>query len=291
MSRRRSQGLIQAIGDSKAHAYTQNDRPEGIPLSISEAHDQRPCRNSAQRPWLAPSIRWRLEDQRAQDLLMHYLPDAPVRIAAVGRGPGCDLDRLARQGYEVVRPEPQSLWWETSTVDAILLTGPMYLLTEGRARESALREAARVLRPGGLLAVVAVSSTANLIGATMSNLLLAGDEGESPAELTERLSGGNQTAAAASHTVDELGAELDAVTSDIRIHGLTGPGGWLAAVLDAHFSTRSAPASLTSPNPLQTALAAAKLADSHPELTPASPLLFAAGRRRRSMIRAAVSSS
>ncbi|WP_432894698.1 hypothetical protein ACQPYH_06245 [Kribbella sp. CA-245084] len=113
---------------------------------------------------------------------------------------------------------------------------------------------------------------ARLIGATLTNLLLQPSSSESTDwDIPERT--------AACHTVAELEAELSPVSSKIDIYGLTGPGGWLLDVLDAHFSTTCLPASLQSPSPLATALASAEFADPLPELTYASPLLFAVGQR------------
>ena len=51
------------------------------------------------------------------------------------------------------------------------MAGPMYHLTEASDRRLALREAVRVLRPGGVIAVIAINRNANLIGATLANRL------------------------------------------------------------------------------------------------------------------------
>jgi hypothetical protein len=221
-------------------------------------------------------------------LLSRHMSPAPGRVAVIGRGPGSDVSRLLRNGYDAEVLEPadeisnglgisrsgtqRALPWKPDSIDVVLMTGPMYSIGEFSERSAVIREAARVLRPGGLLAVVAINRMARLIGATLTNLLLQPSSSEpTDWDIPDRT--------AVCHTVAELEAELSSVSSRIDIYGLTGPGGWLLDVLDAHFSTACLPASLQSPSPLATALAAAEFADSFPELTYASPLLFAVGQR------------
>jgi len=52
------------------------------------------------------------------------------------------------------------------------MTGPLYHWPEPSDRRLALREALRVLRPGGVIAAVAINRAANLIGSTLANTLL-----------------------------------------------------------------------------------------------------------------------
>jgi SAM-dependent methyltransferase len=56
-------------------------------------------------------------------------------------------------------------------VDAILLLGPLYHLTERADRVRALRETRRVLRPGGLLFGAAVGRYASLLSGVAEDLL------------------------------------------------------------------------------------------------------------------------
>jgi ubiquinone/menaquinone biosynthesis C-methylase UbiE len=51
------------------------------------------------------------------------------------------------------------------------MAGPMYHLTQTSDRRLAVREAVRVLRPGGVIAVIAINRAANLLGATLANTL------------------------------------------------------------------------------------------------------------------------
>lgn len=47
--------------------------------------------------------------------------------------------------------------WEAESFDAVLVFGPMYHLTEERDRDRCVREALRVLKPGGLVAVAYIN--------------------------------------------------------------------------------------------------------------------------------------
>ena len=55
-----------------------------------------------------------------------------------------------------------SLPWNSETADAILLFGPLYHLTDEKDRLTALREAYRVLKSGGILMAVGISRFASM---------------------------------------------------------------------------------------------------------------------------------
>jgi ubiquinone/menaquinone biosynthesis C-methylase UbiE len=131
-----------------------------------------------------------LELVRTQELLQRYLPPPPADVLDVGGGAGVYAAWLARAGYRVHLIDPIPLHVEQATAaaaaqpnhpftvalgdarrldepdaswDAVLLFGPLYHLTERVERMAALAEARRILRPGGLSLVVAISRFGSLL--------------------------------------------------------------------------------------------------------------------------------
>ena len=132
-----------------------------------------------------------LEFARMQELIRRFLPSPPRVLLDVGGGPGRYSCWLAQKGYEVHLVDPvekhvkqarkasesqpshplasvtqgdaRSLSHSEGSADAILLMGPLYHLTVRDQRLSALREAHRVLKPGGLLVAKAINRFASLL--------------------------------------------------------------------------------------------------------------------------------
>jgi ubiquinone/menaquinone biosynthesis C-methylase UbiE len=132
-----------------------------------------------------------LERLRTQDVLKRHLPKTPARILDVGGGAGVHALWLARDGYEVHLSDPvpkhveqakhasrgqakfpitscaigdaRKIEQNDASADGVLLLGPLYHLTERADRLKALREAHRVLRPGGRVFAAAISRFASLM--------------------------------------------------------------------------------------------------------------------------------
>jgi SAM-dependent methyltransferase len=127
--------------------------------------------------------RGRLEFLRTQDVLRRLLPPAPARVLDVGGGAGVHARWLAADGYRVRLVDPIPLHVQhagaIAGVDAVLgdarrldepdaghratlLLGPLYHLVDRRDRVTALREAARVTAPGGIVVAATISRYAGL---------------------------------------------------------------------------------------------------------------------------------
>ncbi len=139
-----------------------------------------------------------LERLRTQAILARHLPAPPAVILDVGGASGVYAFPLAAQGYEVHLIDPVELHLEQARAcsaesgvslasiaagdarrlkeasqfaDAVLLLGPLYHLTEAADRQQALREAHRVLKPGGVLIAAAISRFASLLDGLVRGFL------------------------------------------------------------------------------------------------------------------------
>jgi SAM-dependent methyltransferase len=130
-----------------------------------------------------------LERIRTQAIITRYLVPPPARILDVGGGPGVYARWLLHEGYQVDLIDPvgshveeatrtfreerlpgsarrgdaRRLDAEMASYDAVLLLGPLYHLPERRDRIQALLEMSRVLRPGGIAFLAAISRFASLL--------------------------------------------------------------------------------------------------------------------------------
>jgi SAM-dependent methyltransferase len=144
------------------------------------------------RPGLGDLVRL-----RTWDIFARFLP-GHGRVVDVGGGPGTHAAHLAGRGYDVLLVDPVARHVELAqarsrsqphvpfqaelgearrlpvadqTADVVLLMGPLYHLVQRDERVAALREAARVLRPGGAVLVEVISRHAWVLDATMKGLL------------------------------------------------------------------------------------------------------------------------
>jgi ubiquinone/menaquinone biosynthesis C-methylase UbiE len=131
-----------------------------------------------------------LEFVRTQDIIRRTLLSPPATILDVGGGPGGYALWLAKLGYQVhlVDPVPRHVaqaqarsrqavtpiasctvgdardpQWAERSIAAVLLLGPLYHLTDHAERLKALREAYRVLIPGGSLFAAGISRFASVL--------------------------------------------------------------------------------------------------------------------------------
>ena len=208
-----------------------------------------------------------LERERTRDLLRRFLPPAPAQVLDVGGGPGGYACWLAAQRYQVHlldlvpvhvemareaskrQPETplasaevgdaRSLGAGDGSMDAVLLLGPLYHLTERAHRIEALREANRVLKPGGILFAAAISRFASALDGLRSGYLR---DPEFVAIMQRDLESGQHRNPTGKpeyftdtffHHPEELRREAgDAGFAGVRVYGVEGPG-WLLSDIDA----------------------------------------------------------
>jgi ubiquinone/menaquinone biosynthesis C-methylase UbiE len=133
---------------------------------------------------------FQLEQVRTQELILRHLSPAPANVIDAGGGAGAYACWLASHGYQVHLLDPvpkhveqaraassrqperplasaevgdaRHLPHAGATADAVLLLGPLYHLVEREDRLTCLREAHRVLRPGGVVWGAGISHFASL---------------------------------------------------------------------------------------------------------------------------------
>lgn len=143
-----------------------------------------------------------LEAVRTRHLIARHLVPPPASVLDVGGAAGAYAGWLAEQGYtvhlidavprlvdearrrsrELSRPlasiavgDARALEVATASVDAVLLLGPLYHLTTTADRAAAISEAARVLRPSGVLFAAAISRWASALDGLVRDALAEAD--------------------------------------------------------------------------------------------------------------------
>jgi SAM-dependent methyltransferase len=221
-----------------------------------------------------------LELLRTREILRRHLPEAPGRILDVGGGTGVHAQWLAADGYEVhvVDPVPahvaqavqaapaapvapvgteapssgrvtaevgdaRRLSASDASVDAVLVLGPLYHLTDGADRVRALSEARRVVRPGGVIFAAAISRFASLFDGLARGRLFEPGFGDIVDRDLREGQHRNPTGrpewftTAYFHHPDELRREAEAAGLEVvEIVGVEGLAGWLPQ-LDASFDS------------------------------------------------------
>ncbi len=246
----------------------------------------------------------RLEYLRTRELLARFLPPAAATILDVGGGAGVYALPLAKEGYSVYLVDPvplhveqataasvaqpeaplsgvelgdaRSLSQEDESADTVLLLGPLYHLTLRDDRIQTLREAWRVVRPGGVVVAAAISRFASTIDGLLRGFLLDPEfegiverdvrEGQhrNPTERPEWFT------TAYFHLPEELRGEVKEAGFAVEaLVGIEGPA-WAVPDLDA---------CLEVPRRRETLLAAIERVEAEPSLIGASAHLLVVGRR------------
>lgn len=145
---------------------------------------------------LAATAVGRLEFERTQEIVLRHVPPPPATVADIGGGPGRYSLWLADVGYRVVHRDIVPLHVDQvqraagsesaidsavgdalhldlpdASVDAVLLLGPLYHLERRPDRLQALREAARIVRPGGAVFGAAISRWAARLDGVLKHRL------------------------------------------------------------------------------------------------------------------------
>ena len=139
-----------------------------------------------------------LERERTEEIILRYLPETRIKILDVGGGTGhysfwlkdlahevhlvdpvrFNIDAAVKTSKEkqsapdsIRLAEAQNLPFEDEQFDIVLLMGPLYHLTKKEERKEAMKEAFRVLKPGGLVFCVGISRYASMMDGYFRNLI------------------------------------------------------------------------------------------------------------------------
>ena len=142
---------------------------------------------------------YRLEFERTRDILARVLPPPPAEIVDVGGAAGAYAFPLAAAGYavnlvdssarlareaqrrnaaaehrlaSVAVGDARALPQLDACADGVMVMGPLYHLPEEEDRVAALREAVRVVKPGGTVVVAAISRYASALDGLIHRLTL-----------------------------------------------------------------------------------------------------------------------
>lgn len=247
---------------------------------------------------------FQLEHARTQELILRHLPPAPATIVDAGGGAGTYAVWLAQRGYQVhlIDPVPKHveqareasarqpqhalasaevgdarhLVQTDQTADAVLLLGPLYHLVEREDRLACLREAHRVLRPGGVLWGAGISRFASLLDSLSNGFF--GDPAFAPILARDLENGQHRNTTgnpiyftdAFFHRPGELSRDLlGAKFRVLEIVAIEGPG-WLARDFDRLWS---------DPVQRERLLAAVRKVEREPSVLGASAHIMAIGKK------------
>ena len=166
--------------------------PAGFDPAIAAYYDRAPEESRLEHG------AFRLEAARTRELIERHAPPPPATVLDVGGAAGAYAFWLAERGYAVhlVDAVPRlvaearrlsaraphalascrvgdarALAFADGAAALVLLLGPLYHLVDAADRHAALREAARVLRPGGVLIAAGISRWASALDGLARDLL------------------------------------------------------------------------------------------------------------------------
>ncbi|MGW2591345.1 class I SAM-dependent methyltransferase [Streptomyces sp. NPDC001515] len=243
---------------------------------------------------LRSSADGRMELLRTQELLRRFLPPAPARVLDVGGGTGIHAEWLVKDGYDVTLVDPvprhveaasavcsatvedaRALSEPDATFDVVQLLGPLYHLPDPADRRQALAEACRVVKPGGLIAAAAINRYASLFEHVAYAHLHTDRIHASVSKILETAvyDGARGFTLSYFHRAEELVAELAAAgLQDVQVFGIEGPAWSLVKAAEQQ------PGDGPTDDLINSAMAAARMAEPYPELLAASSHLLAVGR-------------
>jgi ubiquinone/menaquinone biosynthesis C-methylase UbiE len=251
-----------------------------------------------------------LEQARTRELILRNWPDpppsgAPKVVLDIGGAAGAYAYWLAELGHQVHLLDPvakhvrqareaaairakalasvregdaRALPYADASADVALMLGPLYHLSERADRLLALREAARVLRPGGVLFAAAISRFASLVDGLRTGKVL--DDPVFAAIVEDDLRDGrhkNETdnlhyfTSAYFHRPDELRGEVEEAGFE---------GAHVFAVEGPAFALPDFEARWARPETRETLLRYLRHVDEEPALLGASPHLLVCARTR-----------
>jgi len=186
-----------------------------------------------------------LEFQRTQEIIRAHVPGG--RVLDIGGGAGIHSRALMDAGYEVEMIDPvvrhveqaqeagvrasvgdaRELEHADQSFDAAILLGPLYHLASREDRLGALREAARVVRAGGVVLAAGLSRYVAFGAASLGRPVPTPIPGEWAGLIADGTPGSQlRFPAGHFHTAEELEDEVaDAGLDVLEVVGVEGPAG------------------------------------------------------------------